>query len=84
MQVIGIVTAETERQARAAAKAVEIKYEDLPSIVSIQEALAAGSFFEVSTLICYHAVMSGLGKHQRGQAGAHQTLPDEQHCNNHD
>ena len=46
-QVIGMITAETERQARAAAKAVLVKYEDLPSIVSIQEAMAAGSFFEV-------------------------------------
>ncbi|KAK9830775.1 hypothetical protein WJX74_006631 [Apatococcus lobatus] len=45
-QVIGIITAETERQARAAAKAVQVEYEDLPSIVSIQDAIAAGSFFD--------------------------------------
>ena len=47
LQVIGIITAETERQARAGAQAVQVEYEDLPSIVSIQDAMAAGSFFEV-------------------------------------
>ena len=43
-----MVTAETDRQAKAAAKAVQVTYEDLPSIVSIAEAIAADSFFQVS------------------------------------
>ncbi|EOO00385.1 putative xanthine dehydrogenase protein [Phaeoacremonium minimum UCRPA7] len=44
-QVIGMVYAETALQAQAAAKAVKITYEDLPVIVTIDEAIKAGSFF---------------------------------------
>lgn len=44
-QVIGIVVADTEDQARAAARAVKVTYEDLPHIMSIEEAIEAESFF---------------------------------------
>lgn len=44
-QVIGMVYAETALQAQAAAKAVKITYEDLPVIITIDEAIEAGSFF---------------------------------------
>lgn len=45
-QPIAIVAAETEAQARAAAKAVTVEYEDLPAILDIEDAIAAGSFFD--------------------------------------
>ncbi|PBP21427.1 xanthine dehydrogenase-like protein [Diplocarpon rosae] len=44
-QPIGLVYAETALQAQAAAKAVKIVYEDLPTILTIDEAIAANSFF---------------------------------------
>ncbi len=37
---IAIVAAETEAQARAAAKAVNVEYEDLPAILDIEDAIA--------------------------------------------
>ena len=43
--VIGVVVAETHEQALYAAKKVVVTYSDLPVIVSIAEAIAAGSFF---------------------------------------
>ncbi|CAL3968529.1 unnamed protein product [Diplocarpon coronariae] len=45
-QPIGLVYAETVLQAQAAAKAVEIVYEDLPTILTIDEAIEANSFFK--------------------------------------
>ncbi|PYH80963.1 xanthine dehydrogenase [Aspergillus uvarum CBS 121591] len=44
-QPIGMVYAETAIQAQAAAKAVKVEYEDLPAILTIDEAIAARSFF---------------------------------------
>lgn len=44
-QTIGMVYAETQLQAQAAVRAVRIKYEDLPAILTIDEAIAANSFF---------------------------------------
>ncbi|KKK24499.1 hypothetical protein ARAM_002345 [Aspergillus rambellii] len=44
-QPIGLVYAETARAAQAAAKAVKVEYEDLPAILTIDEAIAAKSFF---------------------------------------
>lgn len=55
-QQIGIVVAETEMQARLAAKAVKIEYEDLPGAVySCEEAIEAGSFIEVDSPPCAYA-----------------------------
>ncbi|PBP25478.1 xanthine dehydrogenase [Diplocarpon rosae] len=45
-QPIGLVYAETALQAQAAAKAVKIVYENLPTILTIDEAIAANSFFK--------------------------------------
>ncbi|PNW76169.1 hypothetical protein CHLRE_12g545101v5 [Chlamydomonas reinhardtii] len=45
-QVIGIVVADTEAAARAGARAVEVGYEELPAVMSIEEAIEAGSFWE--------------------------------------
>ncbi len=45
-QPIGIVVAETEAEARAAARAVVVEYEDLPAILDIESAVAGNSFYE--------------------------------------
>ncbi|RYQ99645.1 hypothetical protein Ahy_B07g087612 isoform A [Arachis hypogaea] len=42
--VIGVVVADTHENAKAAARKVNVKYEDLPAILSIKEAINAGSF----------------------------------------
>jgi xanthine dehydrogenase/oxidase len=44
-QPIGLVYAETALKAQAAARAVKVKYEDLPVILTIDEAIAVNSFF---------------------------------------
>ncbi|XP_065866854.1 xanthine dehydrogenase 1-like isoform X2 [Euphorbia lathyris] len=43
-QVIGIVVADTHENAKLAARKVNVEYKDLPAILSIQEAIDAGSF----------------------------------------
>jgi len=55
-QVIGIAVAETAEQARVAAEMVAIEYEALsPAVVSIEQAIAAGSFFAMTE----HSIESG-------------------------
>ncbi|XP_072309679.1 xanthine dehydrogenase/oxidase [Eucyclogobius newberryi] len=44
--VIGAVVAETQADAQKAAKSVKIQYEDLPTVITIQEAIEAQSFYE--------------------------------------
>lgn len=44
-QVIGMVYAETALEAQAAARAVKVEYEELPHILTIDEAIAAESYF---------------------------------------
>jgi xanthine dehydrogenase large subunit len=43
-QVIGLVVGETEAVCRAAASTIEIEYEDLPLVLSVEDAIAANSF----------------------------------------
>jgi xanthine dehydrogenase large subunit len=43
-QAVAWVVAESEEQARAAAAAVRVRYQPMPAILSIEEAIAAGSF----------------------------------------
>ena len=50
MQIIGVIVADTEAHARAAAKAVAIEYEELPALISIEDAIEAGSYYEVCVL----------------------------------
>ncbi|KAH7351223.1 xanthine dehydrogenase-like protein [Rhexocercosporidium sp. MPI-PUGE-AT-0058] len=45
-QPIGLVYAETALQAQAAVRAVKIVYQDLPTILTIDEAIEANSFFK--------------------------------------
>jgi xanthine dehydrogenase/oxidase len=56
--LLGIVVAETEAQARAAARAVKATYLDLPSILTIDEAVAAGTFHDNARLTG-HALQRG-------------------------
>lgn len=44
VQVIGIVVAESELAARDAANKVQVEYEELPAIVTIEEAVQKSSF----------------------------------------
>jgi xanthine dehydrogenase molybdopterin-binding subunit B len=41
-----VIVAETEPLARRAARAVQVAYEPLPAILSIEDAIAAGSFYK--------------------------------------
>jgi xanthine dehydrogenase/oxidase len=50
-QPIGLVYAETALQAQAAARAVRIVYEDLPTILTIDEAIEAKSFFKYGKML---------------------------------
>jgi xanthine dehydrogenase molybdopterin-binding subunit B len=43
-QPVGVVVATTRAQARAAAAAVEVTYESLPALLTIEQAMAAGSY----------------------------------------
>ena len=45
-QVIGIIVAETEQQARDAARKVQVTYKDLPAIISIADAIENDSFYD--------------------------------------
>ncbi|THC93623.1 hypothetical protein EYZ11_006907 [Aspergillus tanneri] len=45
-QPIGMVYAETAQKAQKASQAVRVEYEDLPTVLTIDEAIAAGSFFQ--------------------------------------
>ena len=46
---IGIIVAETEAAAQAAARAVVVTYQGIVPVLSIDQAIEAGSFFEVAT-----------------------------------
>ena len=45
-QVIAAVVAKDQDSAQRAARAVRVEYRDLPAVVTIEEAVAAGSFHE--------------------------------------
>ena len=50
---IGIVVADTEQHARMASLLVSVEYEELPAIISIEDAIEAGSFIDVSGGLCH-------------------------------
>ncbi|KAI3481440.1 hypothetical protein L1887_56142 [Cichorium endivia] len=50
-QIIGLIVADTKRHAQAAAHKVHIEYEDLPHILTIDEAIKAQSFFKPRPVI---------------------------------
>ncbi|GAC99094.1 xanthine dehydrogenase/oxidase [Pseudozyma hubeiensis SY62] len=50
-QIIGVIVADTKRNAQAAAHKVKIEYEDLPHILTIEQAIEAESFFRPRPVI---------------------------------
>ena len=58
-QPIGLVYAETALQAQAAAQAVKIVYENLPAILTIDEAIEANSFFKYGKSLKKGAAIEG-------------------------
>ncbi|BGP19006.1 hypothetical protein JCM10213v2_007086 [Rhodosporidiobolus nylandii] len=46
-QIIGAIVAKTKLQAQKAARAVKVEYEELPRVLTIEEAIAANSFHEM-------------------------------------
>ena len=59
-QLIGLVVGETEDACRAAVNTIEIEYEDLSAILSIEDAIAANSFHTDPNFIRRGDVDSGL------------------------
>ena len=50
-QPIGVVVADTEQHARMAARLVKVEYQDLPALISIEDAIEASSYYEVIPLV---------------------------------
>ena len=48
--------ADTEQHARMGAQRVKVEYEDLPSIISCEDAIKANSYFEVCFLLSLRSV----------------------------
>ncbi len=59
-QIIALVVGETQEACRAAAAKVEVEYEPLPPIFTIEEAIAAGSFHSDPNFIRRGDVQAGL------------------------
>ena len=59
-QPIGLIVATTDAIAQRAAKLVEVKYDPLPTIISIDDAIAAKSFHKVHHVISDGDVEQGL------------------------
>jgi xanthine dehydrogenase/oxidase len=59
-----VVVADSEPLARRAAKAVKVEYEDLPAVISIEDAIAANSYYDQ-----YHGMALQCGDLEAGFAG---------------
>jgi xanthine dehydrogenase molybdopterin-binding subunit B len=57
-QLIGLMVGETAQAAAAAAKLIKITYEDLPAVLSIDDAIASASFFPVRACLSSSALFS--------------------------
>jgi xanthine dehydrogenase/oxidase len=64
--VIGVIIADTHEQAVLAARRVKVQYEDLPAVISIDDAIAANSFFPAR-----HVLASGDLDKERSAAEIH-------------
>ena len=71
-QIIGIIVADTEAHAREAARAVAIDYQELPALVSIDDAIEAGSYYEVRP--CTSAGKPSCCEGQAGQVCCYRGL----------
>nr|AOE43257.1 xanthine dehydrogenase [Acytostelium leptosomum] len=59
---LGVVVAETHQQALEASKAVVVEYEDLPAVLTIEDAIAKNSFLNVYHVINDGDVVKGFGE----------------------
>jgi xanthine dehydrogenase/oxidase len=59
-QLIALIIAKSEEIARMAAKKVDIRYEKLPSILTIEEAIEKGSFFPMTREIKTGSYLKGM------------------------
>ena len=50
-QPIGVIVADTEQHARMAARLVKVEYEDLPALISIEDAIEAESYYQVGVRV---------------------------------
>lgn len=63
-QPIGVIVADTEQHARMAARLVKVEYEDLPALISIEDAIEADSYYEVRPS---HNYLTILHRYTSGQ-----------------
>jgi xanthine dehydrogenase large subunit len=68
-QAVAAVAAETIEQARVAAALIEVEYEDLPAILTIEEALAAGNFLAPPGVMRIGDAAAGIASAPRRLAG---------------
>jgi len=61
-EIIGVLVADTQAQAKRAVKHIKVQYEDLPCVVSIKEAIAQNSVFPVEHVITDGDVESALSQ----------------------
>jgi xanthine dehydrogenase molybdopterin binding subunit len=61
-QAVALVAADHQETARLAAKLVEIEYDELPAILSIDEAMEKGQMLDVPRMIQRGDVKTGLGQ----------------------
>lgn len=59
-QPIGVVVADTEQHARMAARLVSVEYEDLPALISIEDAIEASSYYEVTSVVLFSQQQEAL------------------------
>jgi hypothetical protein len=59
-QIVGVVLADNQMTAQLAAKRVKVTYEELPSILSIQEAIEAESFYNIQREVKMGSVEKGF------------------------
>jgi xanthine dehydrogenase/oxidase len=62
-QTIGVILAESHELAVLAARRVKIEYEDLPAVISIDDAIAASSYYPA-----HHEILSGPMDKEKGEA----------------
>ncbi|KAL5482077.1 hypothetical protein EMCRGX_G022358 [Ephydatia muelleri] len=76
-QIIAVVVADNQMLAQRAAKAVKVTYDDLPSVITIKDAIAAHQFYKVERVISDGDVEGALGV-------AEHTLEGETHMGGQD
>lgn len=78
-QLLGIVVADDERTAKRAANLVKVVYEDLPVIVTIEEALAQNSFFKKYPKVFEHGDVAAAFKNSKLMVEGESRLGGQEH-----